>query len=255
MNKKDLVLLTGANGQLGKAIINLMSKDCVDFIGVDITIEQSGVNFLHFVNGDITDESCLDQFLGSIPSDLSIYKSLSLVNNAGVTVFSPSEDRTYDEFKFVSDLNIWAPLLAMTKFSTLVATILQGSESSSMKFSCVNISSIYGLVTPNPSLYSDTPRNSSEIYGASKAALNQLTRYFAARYAKSSISINGICPGGVLNPTVQGPEFIKTYSSLVPMDRLCYEDEVASLVKYLCVDRPDYLTGQVIALDGGLTSW
>ena len=44
-----------------------MSKDCVDFIGVDITIEKSGVNFLHFVNGDITDESCLDQFLDQFP--------------------------------------------------------------------------------------------------------------------------------------------------------------------------------------------
>ena len=255
MTNKHLALLTGVNGQLGNAIRALLYESNVDIIGVDIAGTPCHYDYFRFLSGDITDEGCLDDFFSLIPDDVSSYVSFSLINNAGVAVFTPSEDRTYDEYKFVTDLNIWAPLLSMTKFSQKVSELLRYPVNSSIKFSCVNISSIYSLVAPNPSLYADTPRNSSEIYGASKAALNQLTRYFAARYAKQPISINAICPGGVLNSTVQGPEFIKNYSSLVPMSRLCLEDEVASLVKYLCLERPDYLTGQVISLDGGLTSW
>ena len=104
-------------------------------------------------------------------------------------------------------------------------------------------------MAPNPILYSDTPRNSSEIYGASKAAVNHLTRYFACRYGKSNIPINSIAPGGVLNEQHQGPNFIHAYESLVPQSTLCSSNDVSNLVYYLSFESPTYLTGQTIFLD------
>ena len=108
------------------------------------------------------------------------------------------------------------------------------------------------MISPNENIYTDTKRNSSEIYGASKAGLIQLTKYFATRYAKYNIQVNAIAPGGVLNENHQGAEFIKKYSNLVPQNRLCNDDEVANLIYSIIESKPcSYLTGQTIALDGG----
>ena len=125
----------------------------------------------------------------------------------------------------------------------------------SLSLSVINISSIYGILSPNNSIYSDTARNSSEIYGATKAGVNQLTRYFAVRYAKDSIQINAIAPGGVLNQELQGPEFIENYSNLVPMKRLCHSAEVSDMALNIATASVKYLTGQVFSLDGGMSSW
>ena len=103
--------------------------------------------------------------------------------------------------------------------------------------------------------FTDTKRNNSEIYGATKAGLIQLTKYFAARYAHQKIRVNCIAPGGVLNEALQGEEFIKNYSNLVPMKRLCESKEVSQLCYLLASNKIGYLTGQTISLDGGMTSW
>ena len=83
----------------------------------------------------------------------------------------------------------------------------------------------------------------------------QLTKYFATRYAKDGFSVNCISPGGVLNTFLQGPEFIRNYSKLVPMQRLCKDTEVSSLIFSLVNSDSKYLTGQTISIDGGMTSW
>ena len=119
----------------------------------------------------------------------------------------------------------------------------------------MNIASIYGVVSPNNSIYTDTARNSSEIYGATKAGVIQMTKYYATRYAKLPISVNCIAPGGVLNKEVQGNEFIENYSGLVPQQRLCYPEEVAELTYFLGDNSIEYLSGQTITLDGGMTAW
>ena len=82
-----------------------------------------------------------------------------------------------------------------------------------------------------------------------------MTKYFATRYANIPITVNSIAPGGVINRKVQGEEFISNYSSLVPMKRLCKEEEVAEAVFMLVNTSNNYLTGQNIAVDGGLISW
>ena len=119
----------------------------------------------------------------------------------------------------------------------------------------INIASIYGMLSPNPSIYTDTSRNSSEVYGATKAGLIQMTKYFAVRYSKVPISINCIAPGGILNTSLQGPDFISNYSRLVPMDRLCNAQELANTCLLLANSNVEYLSGQTIALDGGMSSW
>lgn len=255
MDFKHLAILTGSEGQLGVAIAQFLHQCSCDVIGIDVSSTSRNSYCSTYISGDITLTASLDKLFSLSVHDIaSNYRSISLVNNAGIAIFTPSEDRTYNEYRRVTDVNLWAPLQCTTRFFRKLEEYDHIYPNQKLQASCVNISSIYGVVTPNPMLYVDTPRNSSEIYGASKAALNHLTRYFATRYA-SRMCVNSVCPGGILNRSVQSDEFLRRYSSLVPMGRLCSEYDVASMVKFLCIDRPSYLTGQVIALDGGLTAW
>ena len=93
-----------------------------------------------------------------------------LINNAGVAVFSPLEERTFDELLYVTKVNSFAPIFLVQGFINVINKELSPS--------IINLGSIYGINAPDQRLYSDTPRNSSEIYGMTKAIIN-LTKYLA----------------------------------------------------------------------------
>ena len=126
--------------------------------------------------------------------------------------------------------------------------------SKSINASIVNISSIYGLVAPDQELYIDTPRNSSEIYGMTKAAILNFTKYLSVYLAKKNIRSNSISPGGILFK--QGPKFIEKYSKKVPLNRMAKADEMLGAILFLLDDsKSSYINGANIQIDGGFTSW
>jgi len=120
----------------------------------------------------------------------------------------------------------------------------------------INISSIFGSVSPDYRNYTDLARNSSEVYGASKAGLLQMTKYFAVHLASRNISVNAISPGGIYNEeNPQGEDFVRNYSYRTPMGRMAKVDEVSDSVLMFANNNSTYITGQNIIVDGGLTSW
>ena len=94
---------------------------------------------------------------------------------------------------------------------------------------------------------------SSEIYGASKSSIIQLTKYFAVLLAKKNINVNCISPGGILNKKLQSKKFIKNYIKRVPKNRMGKVDDLHTAIIYLSSDFSDYTTGQNIIVDGGLS--
>ena len=255
-SSKHYVYLSGCNGQLGNAIASSLRASGCYVIGIDLHRESSNAHLDSYVEASVTDTKSIDEAFLRPCEGIETASSISLINNAGIAVFSPCEDRTYDEFKQVFDVNVWGCINMLNSFVRhFEIKPFADCHNAIRNLSIVNISSIYSLITPNPLIYKDTPRNSSEIYGASKAAINQLTKYWSARYAKSGMRVNAICPGGVFNDKHQGPKFLEAYSDLVPAGRLCFDSEVANLVRYLCLDAPPYLTGQIFSLDGGMTTW
>ena len=249
-----LAIITGSTGQLGREMIKAFKYGGWQTFGIDITTstsDESRPDF--FYNGSVSKRSTFENtFLSIEKLDKNIEK-ISLVNNAGIAVFTPSEERTDEEIEKVSQINLNSVIYGITELSKYVEK--KKIKNNPLVAKVVNIASIYGLISPNNSIYTDTARNSSEIYGATKAGVLQMTKYFAARYAKLPISVNCIAPGGVLNKKVQGDEFIKNYSHLVPQQRLCYSEEVAELTYFLANNGIEYLSGQTIALDGGMTAW
>ena len=249
---KKYVVLSGCNGQLGKAIAKQFNSNSWNVCGLDIDTDSKNQDLYRYKSGSVTDRNDWhDLFIDGL-SSAEIGSHICLVNNAGISIFSAPEERTLEEFENIMATNLYGPICGITEFYKFCNSANLINKKTTL--SIINICSIYGHISPNSSIYTDTARNSSEVYGASKAGLIQLTKYFAVKYAKFSIAVNGISPGGVLNKNLQGDDFIERYSKLVPQQRLCLDTELSQGV-YGMVQMPSYMTGQIILLDGGMTAW
>lgn len=251
MQKNKFVFITGCNGQLGKAIARSFKENSWIVFGLDLNrLQNTHVDY--YLEGTVKSRNDFEKLFNLCEKKLSKDSELCLINNAGIAVFSPSEERTYEEFISVSEVNLLGPIFGMTEFYKFHKKL---NKKFDLHSQIINIASIYGIIAPNKNIYTDTNRSSSEIYGATKAGVIQMTKYFAARYAEANIKVNCVAPGGVLNNELQGPDFLKNYSKLVPMNRLCNDKEVSSLIFSLVSTDANYLTGQTIAIDGGISSW
>lgn len=119
--------------------------------------------------------------------------------------------------------------------------------------SVVNLSSIYGLVGTKPDIYPDTNVQAAPIeYDTVKAAIIGLSRGAATRYGSKGVRVNCVAPGGVFDG--QGPGFVENYCKRVPLGRMANPHDIAGVVVFLLSDDAGYVTGQTLAVDGGLTA-
>ncbi|WP_377839590.1 SDR family NAD(P)-dependent oxidoreductase [Bosea sp. UC22_33] len=160
----------------------------------------------------------------------------ALVNNAGTAVFKPLLETTHDEWQRVMAVNLTGPFLA----TQLAARAMADNGGGAV----VNITSISGL-------RASTLRVA---YGTSKAALAHLTKQQAVELAGLGIRVNAVAPGPVetaMAKAVHSPEIRADYRDAVPLGRYGLEEELAEAIFFLCSDRSTYITGQVLAVDGG----
>ena len=123
--------------------------------------------------------------------------------------------------------------------------------------SIVQVSSMYGLVSPAPSVYADlSEQHNPPAYGAVKAGILQFTRYAGVHLAPNGIRVNAVTPGAFPNPAVQHQKaFIDRLAERIPMARIGHPHEVAGAVHFLLSDAASYMTGGNIVVDGGWTAW
>ncbi|MBP0483718.1 SDR family NAD(P)-dependent oxidoreductase [Sagittula salina] len=162
----------------------------------------------------------------------------ALVNNAGVAEFGPVEDCSFDIWRRVMETNLDGVFLC----SQACTPALRQA-----KGAIVNIASISGL-------RASTLRVA---YGTSKAAVIQLTKQYAAELGEYGIRVNCVAPGPVktkLSVAVHSPEIIKAYHDSIPLNRYGSERELAEVICFLCSEKASYVTGQVLAVDGGFES-
>jgi NAD(P)-dependent dehydrogenase (short-subunit alcohol dehydrogenase family) len=121
--------------------------------------------------------------------------------------------------------------------------------------SIVNVSSMYGIVSPRPGVYRDDPEmHNPPVYGAAKAGLIQFTRYAAVHWAKRGVRVNALVPGAFPPPTVR-PGFIARLEEQIPMGRVGRPEDLSGAAVFLLSDASSYITGQVLVVDGGWTAW
>jgi NAD(P)-dependent dehydrogenase (short-subunit alcohol dehydrogenase family) len=253
----NVVFVTGAAGQLGQAVVNSLLKSGAKVICSDISIENlekaanknSWDDSVMLIQVDITNENNVSS---AFHSGLKKFGRVdSLVNNAGISVFKPWYERSDQEFDSVMNVNIKGTFLCMKEF-------FKYSMKSGNQGSVVNIASHYGIISPDPRIYTDCNRRNSEVYGASKAGLIQMTKYFSVNAIAdgANVRVNCIAPGGILNEeNPQGKDFQKLYAERCPMKRMANVQEMVGPILFLLSPDSSYINGHTIVIDGGMSSW
>jgi NAD(P)-dependent dehydrogenase (short-subunit alcohol dehydrogenase family) len=159
----------------------------------------------------------------------------ALINNAGIAVFAPLMETSNVNWNRVLEVNLTGPFLC-----TKAAVPLMRERGGAI----VNITSISAV------------RASAlrSAYGTSKAGLAHLTKQLAVELALLGIRVNGVAPGPVdtaMAKAVHTPEIRADYHDAIPLDRYGLEEELAEAVFFLCSERASYITGQILAVDGG----
>jgi NAD(P)-dependent dehydrogenase (short-subunit alcohol dehydrogenase family) len=248
-HKDKSVIITGCNGQIGRELCRQYTDVGAKVIGIDIYEKQSPdlnlKNFTYFIS-DIRQSTTIEKCFGEIK--LRFGSIDILINNAGVATFDHYTKRSEDQLDFMMDVNLKGT------FNCIRAFIIHSALDSRDR-SIVNIGSIYGVISPDFRIYSEGDRRSPEMYGATKAGVIQMTKYFAVDLAKSGIRVNSISPGGVFNlESPQDSEFVRKYVERSPMGRMASESEIASAVIFLTSNLASYITGQNLVVDGGYTA-
>ena len=139
----------------------------------------------------------------------------------------------------------------------LCCQVFGGRMAAAGRGSVINVSSIYGLVSPDQRIY-EYRRGKGEAffkpaaYAASKSALLNLTRYLATYWAPN-VRVNTVTFAGVFND--QPARFLEEYTKRVPLGRMAREDEYNGAIVFLASDASSYMTGANLVLDGGYTAW
>jgi len=125
--------------------------------------------------------------------------------------------------------------------------------------SIIQLSSIYGIVGQDLTVYEGTDMHENMTYAAIKGGITNLTRLMASYYGKYNIRVNTLCAGGLVGHVAgtgdtQDPIFIKQFSKINPLKRLGEPQEIASVALFLASDASSYITGATIMVDGGWTS-
>ena len=247
LNNK-VVMVTGACGQLGNVICGAFKDSGCRVIGIDIDIKINkldGVEYFELDSRNLSEKQKLYEDI------IKQYKVIDvLINNSGVSTFDNFEQRSEDDFDWVIDVNLKGLFFDIQTYVNLFDKYDQSNGS------IINIGSLYGIVSPDSRVYIDLPRKNSEVYGAAKAGVIQMTKYFSTHLAERNIRVNCISPGGILNPeNPQGVEFQKSYAYRTPMKRMANTEEMIGAALYLASDSSSYTTGQNLVIDGGFSSW
>ena len=260
-----VAVVTGALGNLGPVWVQGLLEAGATVVGLDLVSaaanpafvalqEQYGEARVTLVGADVTDRDALiaarDRVLAScgVPS--------VLVNTAGIDQ-PPStcgggyllEDIPPEVNRRIFEVNTLGLFQASQVFGSEMVKARHGS--------IVNIGSLYAGVAPDPRFYdhiiSDPPFLKPPAYGASKAAVVNLTRYLATAWGASGVRVNTLSPGGVLG--AQDEPFKRKFSARVPLGRMARHEDLVGPLQFLASDASAYVTGVELRVDGGFTAW
>ena len=235
----QVAVVTGAARGIGLATTKLLTTKGFKVVMVDRDTEE--LNSASSAFGDKVLSLALDV---SVPEQVEqIFTETNkafgrldcLVNNAGVADFGPIEGTSFERWRTVMETNLDGVFLCTQ------AAIPQLKKTSGC---IVNIASISGL-------RASTLRVA---YGTSKAAVIQLTQQQAVELGEFGIRSNAVAPGPVrtkLAMAVHTQDIIDAYHDAIPLNRYGSEEEIANLIVFLCSKEASYITGQIIAADGG----
>ncbi len=259
---REVVAVTGAAGQLGLQYSRAFLERGAKVAGLDVKPSAGSEALLRdfpkaftFIATDVTRRESLDKALHEIEAAFGV--PTVLVNNAAIdsppdapaSENGPFEDYPDASWDRVMDVNVKGVYLCCKVVGAAMARAGKGS--------IVNVSSIYGVVSPDQSLYEYRRQRGETFYkpvaySVSKSALLNLTRYLATYWAKQNVRVNSLVIAGVFANQEQA--FLDAYCSRIPVGRMAQASEYNGAVLFLASPASAYMTGAALTVDGGWTA-
>ncbi|MBL7714989.1 MAG: SDR family oxidoreductase [Bdellovibrionales bacterium] len=258
-------IVTGGTGILGKhfcrglaefgANVAIVDRDPSSLKDFALELQKTyGVKALG-IECDVANESSVQAMVKKAVAEFGAVHILH--NNAATKTkdvknfFAPTEKFRLEDWKEIMSVNVDGMFLVAREVGAQM--LRQG-----IRGSIIQTGSIYGIMAPDLRIYEGSEYmgeqiNSPAVYSASKAAVVGLTQYLASLWGAQGIRVNTLVPGGVQSG--QNERFLKNYSARIPMGRMAQADEMVGALIYLASDASSYVTGQTLAIDGGLSAW
>jgi NAD(P)-dependent dehydrogenase (short-subunit alcohol dehydrogenase family) len=243
-----VAVVTGGAGQLGREIVRGLEERGARVAVFDLEAERFRV--------DVTDRTAIEQATEAVaiewgaPHVLVNAAALDSPPDAPPEEVGPVESYPEEAFDAVMDVNVKGTFLCCQVVGARMAAEGRGS--------IVNISSVYGMLSPVQDVYEFRRRGGEQFfkpvaYSVSKSALYNLTRYLATYWAKTGVRVNTLTLAGVFNEQPQ--EFLDAYTARMPLGRMAHPREVVGPVVFLASDASSYVTGANVVVDGGWSAW
>jgi len=253
-------LVTGAGGRLGRAlasglaeagahvILNGRRPEPLERLQDALRARGLEASALPF---DITDTAAVRRAVAAVEQRFG--KLHVLVNNAYAGRTGGLDDATDHEFAAAYDVAVIAAFRLIRETCPLMRRAVAETGHAAV----INVASMYGSVSPDPSVYGASGMQNPPFYGPAKAALIQLTRYAACHLAPLGIRVNALSPGAFPPPGVlaQHPDFRRNLERRTPLGRTGDPVELKGAAVFLASDASSFVTGAVLPVDGGWTAW
>ena len=249
-----VVLVTGGYGHLGRAIseslafhkakVFVLGRNQEKFESVFRSVRRTYPD-LRFVQCDVSSTASITQAFSEVLAEHKVIDVL--INNAmsyrGLSAESMSDDDWKNGIEGTLD-SVYKCIKAVIPYFIL-----------EKKGKIINVSSMYGMVSPDFSIYDDSPGVfSPPHYGAAKAGVIHLTKYYAAYLGKHGITVNCVSPGPFPSAKVQkDEEFINVLSKRTCVGRIGAPEDLAGSFVFLASDASNFVTGHNLVVDGGWT--
>ncbi len=208
---------------------------------------------------DITSREALEKVRDDLLEKFgNIY---GLINNAANNPKMEGGSKNMGAIQFHNlPLSMWQDDMAVGLTGAFLCCQVFGYEMEKAgKGVIINISSDYGIISPNQNIYREEGKKEEEqtikpvSYSVVKHGIMGLTKYLATYWGKKGVRVNTLCPASLENG--QDPNFIQKLSDLVPMGRMSKPEEYPATVLYMLSEASSYMTGATMVLDGGRTIW
>jgi len=261
----EIAVVTGALGKLGSIWIEALLGAGASVFALDLAESKISEDFarlqadhdesrLKLDRTDVRDRQALEDAYQHCFSAFGT--PTILVNNAGIdrppSISSKAyrlEDIPLEENREILEVNTLGLFLVSQVFGSRMVKAGRGS--------IINIGSLYAGVSPDARFYDhlsgELPFLKPPAYGASKAAVVNLTRYLATHWAPHGVRVNALSPGGVLGG--QDEEFKRKFCNRVPMGRMATAEDLCGPLLFLASKASAYVTGTELVVDGGFTAW
>lgn len=235
--KGKIIVVTGGKGLLGSEIAKVLRENGATVLCADL-ISDSDLDVIM----DITNE---DSVVSGVTEIYEKYGKVDAwINNAYPRTAdwgNKLEDIEFESWRKNVDMHLNGYFLCSRQILIRMKEQRFGS--------LVNLSSIYGMLGPDFSVYDGTHMTMPAAYSAIKGGINTMTKYLAAYYGPYGIRVNCVSPGGIFDN--QPDSFVNKYSEKVPLRRMGCPSDISSAIYFLVSDESSYITGHNLMVDGG----